>query len=337
MRAKMKLFRLFATIVLSVFGLGFAGLYAWNSVLARQAEAAHPPTGQIVEVDGLDIHYVESGSGPPLVLMHGINGTVQDFSETVMDDLARRYRVIAIDRPGHGYSERADTPMNPAEQAAVVHGLLRRIGVEKPIMVGFSWSGSLVLAYALAYGDEVAGVVTLAGAAYDWPTPVDMKYRLPAWPVIGDLLVSTLPLPLSTFLADASVASAFAPEPVPTSYARAPWRLALRPDSYRANAEDVRLLKPFLRAQSARYHEIKVPLVIVTGDADTVVSPTLHSAALHEAVPHSQAIVLPGAGHPLPYSHPDTVIDAIDRVHRLATTGQYKTLAADTGGLHQYR
>ncbi|MEQ9639437.1 MAG: alpha/beta hydrolase [Alphaproteobacteria bacterium] len=324
-----------ALFALSVFCLGFGALYAWNTVLARQAETTHPPIGRIAKVDGLDIHYVDRGTGPALVLMHGINGTVQDFSETVMDDLARRYRVIAIDRPGHGYSERADTAMDPAEQAAVVHGLLAQIGAEQPIMVGFSWSGSLVLAYALAYGDEVAGVVTLAGAAYEWPTPVDMKYRVPTWPIVGDLLVNTLPLPLSTLLAEQSVASAFAPEPVPDSYDQAPWRLALRPDSYRANAEDVRLLKPFLREQSARYHEIDVPLVIVTGDADTVVSPTLHSAALHEAVPHSQTIVLPGAGHPLPYSHPDVVIDAIDRVHRLAQAAD--TRAVTVSSLREYR
>lgn len=325
----MKLIRLISLVVLSVFGLGFGGLYAWNTVLVREAEAAHPPIGRFTTVDGLKIHYLDRGTGPALVLMHGINGTVQDFSDTVMDRLATRYRVIAMDRPGHGYSERADGPMDPAAQAAIVHGLLRQLGVDNPIMVGFSWSGSLVLAYALAYGDEVAGVVTLAGAAYDWPTPVDVKYRLPTWPVIGDLLVNTLPMPLSTFLAESSVASAFAPEPVPRSFADAPWQLALRPDSYRANAEDVRLLKPFLREQSKHYDEIKVPLVIVTGDADTVVSPTLHSEALHKAVPQSQEIVLHGVGHPLPYSHPDTVIAAIDRVHRLASAGDTRT--ADVG------
>jgi pimeloyl-ACP methyl ester carboxylesterase len=334
----MSKFLILTTCVVALLGLGVGGLYFWNNALAAQAEASHPPIGQFARIDDRRVHYVDRGEGPALVLLHGVNGAVQDFTETVLDNLARRYRVIAIDRPGHGYSERADTPMDPADQAAVVHGLMRELGIDKPLLVGFSYSGSVVLAYALAYPDEVAGVVTLAGAAYDWPAPVDLRYRLPTWPMIGDLLVDTLPAPLATLVADEAVAEAFAPEPVPATYARAPWRLALRPDSYRANAEDVRLLKPFLRAQSQRYDEIRVPLVIVTGDADQVVSPTLHSGQLHDAVPHSQQIVVPGAGHPLPYSHPATVIAAIDQAHRLAAlAGGSRTAAAERPAATEFR
>jgi pimeloyl-ACP methyl ester carboxylesterase len=315
----MKLLIAGVVLLAAVLGTSLAGLYLWNGRLARQAELDFPPIGKFALVDGLRVHYVERGRGPAVVLLHGVNGAVQDFSGTVMDALAARYRVIAIDRPGHGYSERpAGRAPDPADQAAIVRGLLRQLGVERPLLVGFSWSGSLVLAYALAYGDEVGGVVTLAGAAYEWPTPVDLKYRLAHWPLIGRLAGHTLPMPLAQLLADAAVASAFAPEPVPASYDAAPWPLSLRPESYLANAEDVGGLKPFLREQSRRYGDIRVPLVILTGDSDSVVSPALHSAALHRAVPHSEQIVLRGAGHPLPYSHPRAVIAAIDRAQTLA-------------------
>ncbi len=291
-----------------------AGLYLWNRSLARDAEARFPPLGAFAEVEGLRLHYLVAGEGRPVVLLHGANGALQDFTATVFDRLAARYRVIAVDRPGHGYSERpADEVATPAVQARLVRGLLRRLGVDRPLLVGFSWSGSLVLRYALEHQDEVAGVVMLAGAAYEWPSPIDAKWRLPTWPVVGDLFVNTLSLVLGLRVADAGIEAAFAPEAVSASYADAPLPLALRPASFHANAEDVRTMKPVLRAQSKRYAELALPIVILVGDGDTVVSPSIHSRQLHAAAPGSELIVLPGAGHLLPYTRPDAVIDAIDR------------------------
>ena len=158
----------------------------------------------------------------------------------------------------------------------------------------------------------------IAGAAYEWPAPVDLKWRMPTWPVVGELLVNTLPLVVARFTLEGSVRDAFAPEPVAPNYSYGAVRLALRPSSYRATAEDVRLLKPFLRQQSARYRTLKIPLVILTGDSDRVVSPQIHSEQLHAAVPHSELIVFPGAGHLLPYSRPDAVLRAIARAMELA-------------------
>lgn len=308
-------------IAVAVPILLLGGLYLWNQSLARDAEARFPPLGSFAEVEGLRMHYLEAGEGRPVVLLHGANGALQDFTATVFDQLAERYRVIAVDRPGHGYSERpADEVATPAVQARLVRGLLQELNVTRPLLVGFSWSGSLVLRYALEHQDEVAGVVMLAGAAYEWPSPIDAKWRLPTWPLVGDLFINTLSLVLGLRVADTGVAAAFAPEVVSPSYADAPLALALRPASFYANAEDVRTMKPVLRAQSKRYAELTLPIVILVGDSDTVVSPSIHSQQLHAAAPNSELIVLPGAGHLLPYSRPEAVIDAIDRaIMRTAT------------------
>jgi len=158
---------------------------------------------------------VEAGAGLPVVLLHGANGTLQDFTSTIFDELARSHRVIAIDRPGHGYSERpVGVVATPDVQARLVRAALRELGVERPLLVAFSWSGSLALAYALAYPDDVAAIAMIAGAAYEWPAPVDLKWRMPTWPVVGELLVNTLPLVVAQFTLAGSVRDAFAPEPV---------------------------------------------------------------------------------------------------------------------------
>ena len=64
----------------------FAGLYLWNRALVRRAEQALPQAGQRFVIEGLRLHYVEAGAGPPIVLLHGANGTLQDLTSTIFDE-----------------------------------------------------------------------------------------------------------------------------------------------------------------------------------------------------------------------------------------------------------
>lgn len=308
-----------AAFGLAALAVAMGGLAAWNRALVSKAEAAFPPHGQFRTIDGVRLHFVDAGQGRPLVLLHGANGSLHDFTATILPQLAERYRVVAVDRPGHGWSERpAGRPMGPGEQMRLVRGLVRELGLERPLLVAFSWSGALALAYALEHGGEIAGLVLLAGVAYDWGTPVDVKWRIPAWPVVGPLIVEAASLALGGLVLEQAVRASFAPDEPPPAFARGAIALALRPASFRANAEDVRSLQPFLRAQAPRYRELRPPLVILHGDRDSVVSLDVHSRRLHQEVAGSELIVLPGAGHLLPYAHPEKVLDAIERALRRA-------------------
>ena len=84
-----------------------AAMTMYNVYRARKAEREHPPAGQFVTVDGVRLHYIERGEGPPVVLLHGNVVTAEDFDTSgVLDLVAKRHRVIAFDRPGFGYSDR---------------------------------------------------------------------------------------------------------------------------------------------------------------------------------------------------------------------------------------
>src|SRR4029450_1315935 len=86
-----------------------AGRQTRKAVQALEAEQVHRsrPLGRFVEADGVRVHYIARGKGRPVVLIHG-NGTMaEDFAICgLMDRLSQRYRVIAIDRPGFGHTER---------------------------------------------------------------------------------------------------------------------------------------------------------------------------------------------------------------------------------------
>ena len=131
--------------------LGAAALY--NSYRARQVERQHPPTGRFVEVDGVRLHYLERGAGPPVVLLHGNVVTAEDWILSgVLDQVAEQgHRVIAFDRPGYGYSDRPrGTAWTAAAQADLLRRAFARLGIERPVVVGHSWGTLAALALALA-------------------------------------------------------------------------------------------------------------------------------------------------------------------------------------------
>jgi hypothetical protein len=87
--------------------VGAAASALLNRWLARRAERRNPPIGKFITVHGVRLHYVERGAGRPLVLLHGNGSMIQDFHSSGLIDLAaKKYRVIAFDRPGFGYSPR---------------------------------------------------------------------------------------------------------------------------------------------------------------------------------------------------------------------------------------
>src|SRR6266481_2697762 len=93
-----------------------------NRHLAKNAENDNPPAGHFLEVNGVRLHYVERGSGAPLVLLHGNGSMIQDFESSGLIDLAaKNYRVIVFDRPGFGHSSRPrNVVWTPEAQAELV-------------------------------------------------------------------------------------------------------------------------------------------------------------------------------------------------------------------------
>lgn len=288
---------------------------ASTRVLAHRAEKTYPRLGEIVRVDGVRQHVLDRGTGRPIVFVHGAFGGLQDFAATVLGPASERYRCVLWDRPGHGYSERppaSERPLGPGAQAEILLALVRQMELERPLLVGFSYGGAVCLAAALAAPEELAGVVLVNGPSHPWPDPLDLAYRLGGVPVLGRLLSETFAAPAGYVLGGGGIERAFDPLPVPASFAQSPVPLALRPASYRANMEDVRLLKPFLAEQSRRYPELRSPVVALVGTGDRVVSPTIHVPQLVTQAPHVRQIRVEGAGHQMLYTHTDLVLATID-------------------------
>jgi pimeloyl-ACP methyl ester carboxylesterase len=275
---------------------------------------------QNVVVDGTRLNYVSAGSGRPVVLIHGNPGSYEDYTLAVVGKLSQSYYVVAFDRPGHGYSERQDSVATTVEvQARIIRDALQKLALEKPVLVGHSWGGSLVLAAAVAYGKDLAGIVLLAPAAYP-SASIEWWSLLPHIPLIGNLVVNRLTPFLGRAMVRKSVKQAYDPQDVQEDYVERSLDLWMKPDHIRACASDERTLGASLTRLSKHYRDIEMPVVIVTGSADRLLDPEEHAFPLHKTIKNSKLVVLPETGHQLPQTRPEAVISAIDAVWAAAQT-----------------
>ena len=293
-----------------------AAMAGVNRVQARRAQAATPPAGDHIEVEGVRLHYVDRGSGPAVVLLHGNGVTLQDFDASgVLGLAAASYRVIAFDRPGFGYSERPRTTIwTPQAQAAIVAAALRHLGIGQAVVVGHSWGAMVALAMALDHPDTVAGLVLLSGYYYGTARPDVLPASLPAMPIAGDLMAATVSPLFGALLGPAAIRASFAPAPVSEKFAAFPLALTLRPSQVRATAADTALMVPAAIALSRRYGELALPVVIMAGEGDLIAHVGNHAERLAGDIAGSDLRIVAGQGHLLHYAVPDQVIAAINDV-----------------------
>jgi pimeloyl-ACP methyl ester carboxylesterase len=244
------------------------------------------------------------------------------------DLLARHHRVILIDRPGHGWSTRAQlSDSTPAIQGQMIDEALEKLGIGKAIFVVHSWAGALGARMALDYPERVGGLVMLAPVAYPWRGGVGWYNKVVTTPVIGPLLAYTITLPLGYFLTGPGARGVFLPQTMPEGFVEnTATPLLLRPREFLANAWDLVTLKAAVVEQVPRYGEIKAPTVVISGDADDTVWPNIHSRPFAATVANAKLIILSGVGHMVAYAAPALVIREIDTM--IGTT-THSTAAAE--------
>lgn len=315
------------------FAATFAGLGAVATGLtaqyrATQAEGDYPPIGEFVEVTGGQVHYVQDGSGPHLVLLHGAGGNLREFTFDLMGRLTDRYTVTVFDRPGLGYTDRvpgvatgltATEGDSPQDQAAMLREAADKLGVTDPIVAGHSFGGIVSYAWAVAGLDEdspvnASAVVSLAGVTMPWPGELGRYYRVNGSAIGGLITIPAIAALATPGAIESSIESTFAPQSAPDGYGDYIGAgLTLRPNSMRANIRQVNTSRPQVVALSRRYPELSLPIEIVHGEEDTTVPIHVHAEEVAKIVPQVNTVRLPGVGHMPHHAEPDIVVDAIDR------------------------
>lgn len=276
------------------------------------------PVGKFITVDGVRLHYVMAGdgSGPAIVLVHGASSNLREFTSSILPELAKSHRVIAFDRPGYGFSERPPERewLDPSQVASLLLDAAEALGASKPVLVGHSWAGSVVMSAMVDMPERIVGGVLISGVAGHWAGPLNWTYSLGKVPVLNQLFAWTLVQPLGRLMLEDALAEVFAPDSVPAGQVeRTDLALALRPGSYLINGRDMNQLSAYMQALSPHYDEIRLPLLIIHGESDTLVPFWNHGRRLLPVIPQAQVLLLPRTGHAPHHTRTAQVSDAIHR------------------------
>ena len=149
-----------ALLLVSSYVVGTLWIRAREPVVTLEL----PPDvgGRLVDCGGFRVHIVERGEGPPVLVLHGTGGSTANWPDSVLDALAARHRIIALDMLGTGFSERSDAfAYGFALWNRELLGLLDALNIPRASIIGHSLGGYAALMFAADHPDRVDRVVTI--------------------------------------------------------------------------------------------------------------------------------------------------------------------------------
>jgi pimeloyl-ACP methyl ester carboxylesterase len=239
------------------------------------------------------LHFTERGSGPPLLLVHGLLVTGEMF-EPVLELFARRHRVIVPDLRGHGRSRALPPPYTVVQLAADLALLLQHLGIASARVLGYSQGGAVAQQFALDHPGRCERLVLACTYAFNMTSLrekvegrlVPLLLRILGMDRFAKLVIGQGLKEVSAARRDALIAVMGSQDRALMSSA---WRAAMAFDS-----------RP-------RLSEIRCPTLVLAGADDTAV-PRHHADLLHAGIADTALSVVEGAGHALIWTHPDELV-----------------------------
>ncbi|AOI62436.1 alpha/beta hydrolase [Burkholderia territorii] len=288
-----------------------AALALFSGYVARRVTRAFPPEGRFVDIGGDHIHYVEYGSGPPLVFVHGLAGQWRNFAYLPLTRLAQHHRVIFVDRPGAGRSLRgASSQANVFAQARTIAAFIDALKLDRPVLVGHSLGGAIALAVGLNHPERVSRLALIAPLSHEQTEPpAPFKPLMLPSPLVRRFVSWTFAIPLTILTGRKAVNQVFAPEAVPRDFpVKGGGLLGLRPHVFYATATDLLSAPIDLPAMERRYADLSLPVDVLYGRADPILNWRTHGEGLAQKSARVRLKVVEG-GHMLPVTIPDATAD----------------------------
>ena len=261
-----------------------------------------------VTVDGMHTQYLEAGTGPPLLLLHGHEQSATSW-RWVIPTLARTHRVLALSLPGHGDTAPADGDYAPgADLARFVAAFLDTLHIDPPLdLVGHSAGGALALRLALADPQRIRSLTLVDSAGLG--TEVHPLLALDTLPIIGELAIMLSRLPGGDWgRTTMSTAMLFAqPWRAPAEFLTEQHALGRRPGQLEASTATARaLFGPTGQRQILLEHlpTLTTPTLLIWGGCDYVL-PAHHAQTAVNLLPDGRLAVFPDCGHLPHVEQPD--------------------------------
>ncbi|WP_248798603.1 alpha/beta fold hydrolase [Pseudomonas sp. MWU13-2105] len=299
---------------IGIFAAANAALWAISSRINRNIEAAVPPEGRFIEVGGEWIHYVDEGSGPALLMIHGLSGCGRNLTYALSPRLREQFRVITLDRPGSGYSSRhPGAGVDIPAQACLIAEFISKLGLGRPLILGHSLGGALALSLALDHPQSVCGLVLVAPLTHPQlllpPVFLSLGVR-PAW--LRRWFAQVLAAPVGLLGRKALIRAVFAPELPPDDFAvRGGGLLGLRSNNFYCASSEIATVNQHLPDMVRRYPQLTLPVGLIYGSQDRVLSVRKHGESMLGKLPGLRLEIVEGGGHMLPVTAVEPVVELV--------------------------
>ena len=265
--------------------------------------------GRIIEIDSVRIHVVETGDGPETVLLlHGFAANTFSWRATI-PLLAETHRVVAMDFPGFGFSDRrSDINLGAAAQAARALAVLDHLGIARATLVGHSMGGGIAQRLALLAPERVARLVLVASVDAGVTPPWQRRAaRLAPISTAVMRLFGRFPSLVRRFTRRSLRRIVFDPAHVTAAVVQGYAVPSLIPGTAQCIG---RMARDAIGVPAAPIEQIAAPVLVVDGERDRVI-PASVTARLAEVIPGARHVVIPRTGHLVPEEQPVAFVEAL--------------------------
>jgi pimeloyl-ACP methyl ester carboxylesterase len=283
-----------------------------DPLVARDLAAT--ASNQFVDVAGNRIAYRAIGSGPPMILLTRMRGTLDTWDPMFLDELAKANRVITVDYPGVGYST-GTLPPDIGAVADFVGAFADAIHLDRFVLAGWSWGGTVAQAFLVEHPGRATHAVLIGTAPPGKAVPIQPAFLERAFKPVNDL--------------DDEIVLFFEPESA-TSRAAAKAsreRIHARPGVTDRIPSKPELIQTYIEAATA-YHEdasgrldklkaTRTPILVISGDND-ISTAVENWFALNREIPNAHLIVYPETGHGPQHQYPELAAAQIALFQKLA-------------------
>jgi pimeloyl-ACP methyl ester carboxylesterase len=265
-----------------------------------------------IKMDNLMINYTDTGSGTPVICLHGNPGCASDFSGA---DSGDNFRIIALDRPGHGQSDRYPSKKNHLnEQTTFIKQFTAALGIESFILAGHSWGAFIALNYAMTYPKDVLSMILFAPIAFPRErvtSPSSGLVRAMQNPFIGKPVTALLAGTAGKKAVTTAMENGFLPATMPDTYRNSILPGFTTPDAFRAMCEDKGDFEFQVMEKSKHYNTIKTKTRIVCGENDVVAPGTGQAIPLAAVLPNSTLLTIKNMGHQIPLQSKNSLVEQL--------------------------
>jgi pimeloyl-ACP methyl ester carboxylesterase len=288
------------------FGLGLIahGIAACDrvenyAIPNKFAQKNVPAIGTILNLNGLRVHgYVEGDGSQDVVFIHGAFINLRDWVFATRSLSKFDSRLIYIDRPGFGYSERDEAKWDAERQADLARSYVKNINGKNLILVGHSWGASVAMAWAAKFPGEVKGVVSIAGLNMPFSGVSKLANDTGLLRLAYELYFTSVAKRVDSGSIKKFAGRMFQPQDIPAGYLDyVGTDLSRRRSTIKANKGDLLVTSQALKNNFACYKRIETPVEIIHGKEDFLLPFKSQALAFNEIISNSRLHILPNLGH----------------------------------------